>query len=155
MNKYIIIGAGGMAAEICSYIKDIHAHTGDAYEIAGFMVTDKSDFTKSAVKYGFTAEFFGDPMKHEYSGSFSYVCAIANPLFRLRLMDIVMNHPQCFPNLIHPTSIVSESTDIGFGNVISPFCVVGPNVRLENLNAMTSYSFLSHDCSVGSCNIVL
>ena len=148
----MIIGAGGMAAEVCSYIKDIHAQNGELYEIAGFLDSDKPTFTSKSDKYGLSGEFLGDPLDHEFSRSNRYICAIASPSFRERLIKIASDFLQYFPSLIHPTSIVSETTQMGFGNVISPFCVVGPNVSLGNLNAMTSYSFLSHDCRVGSCN---
>lgn len=150
--KYVIIGAGGMAAEACSYIKDIHTQNGEMYEITGFLDSDKSTFTSKADKYGFSGEFLGDPLSHEFSKSNRYICAIGSPEFRERLIKVASDFLQYFPNLIHPTSVVSENAQIGFGNFISPFCVIGPNVSIENLNAITSYSFLSHDCKVGSCN---
>jgi len=150
--KYVIIGAGGMAAEVCSYIKDIHILSGDSYEIVGFLDSNKANFTSGAEKYAFPGEFLGDPMDHEFSNSNRYICAVAKPLFREKLIEVATDFLQYFPNLIHPTCIVSEDNQMGFGNVIAPFCVVGPNVSLGNLNAMTSYSFLSHDCEVGSCN---
>ena len=50
MYKYVIIGAGGMAAEVCSYIKDIHAQNGELYEIAGFLDSDKPTFTSKSDK---------------------------------------------------------------------------------------------------------
>jgi acetyltransferase-like isoleucine patch superfamily enzyme len=154
MYKYVIIGAGGMAAEVCSYLKDIHCQSEEMYEIQGFLDSDEATFITKAEKYGFSGKFLGDPLDHEFSKSNRYICAIANPFFRERLAEIASDFLECFPNLIHPTSIVSKNVRIGFGNVISPFCVLGPNVNLGNLNAMTSYSFLSHDCTVGSCNFL-
>jgi acetyltransferase-like isoleucine patch superfamily enzyme len=154
MNKYVIIGAGGMAAEVCSYLKDIYSQSGGAYEIEGFLDSESSTFATKVERYGFAGKFLGDPFDHEFSKSNRYICAIASPLFRKKLEEIASDFLDCFPNLIHPSSIISKTVYMGFGNVISPFCVVGPNVSIGNLNAMTSYSFLSHDCAVGSCNFL-
>lgn len=152
MFKYVIIGSSGMAAEVCSYLRDIHGPGGGVYEIEGFLDSSQSNFNENSKKYDFSGKFLGDPLVYDYPKSNRYICAVANPIFREKLAAVTSGLLNCFPNLIHPTSIISKSVDMGFGNIISPFCVVGPNVRLGNLNSMTSYSFLSHDCTIGSCN---
>ena len=50
-----------------------------------------------------------------------------------------------FPNLIHPTSSVSKSVQMGHGNFIGANTYIGPNVKIGNFAIINSGSVVEHD----------
>jgi UDP-3-O-[3-hydroxymyristoyl] glucosamine N-acyltransferase len=55
-------------------------------------------------------------------------------------------------NLVHPSVVIPKSADMGFGNIVGQNVTIGPNVKMGFGNVFTAYSFLSHDCQIGSYN---
>jgi sugar O-acyltransferase (sialic acid O-acetyltransferase NeuD family) len=53
-----------------------------------------------------------------------------------------------FPNLIHPTAVISNNVRFGFGNVVMPNSVIGPNSKLGNFCIINTHSSIDHDCKL-------
>lgn len=53
-------------------------------------------------------------------------------------------------NLISKKSLIFDELQIGKGNIISPFCTIGSNVKIGNFNHMNLYSYIEHDCVIGN-----
>ena len=54
-----------------------------------------------------------------------------------------------FPTLIHNSAVVSESSEIGEGVVISPLTVIGPNTNLKTLVYANYHVGIGHDSQIG------
>ena len=59
-----------------------------------------------------------------------------------------------FLTLVHPTAIMANTTKIGEGVIICPFCLVSDNVLLEDFVMLNIYSSCGHDAKVGSYSIL-
>jgi acetyltransferase-like isoleucine patch superfamily enzyme len=152
VDKYVLIGSGGMSAEVRSYLADIYKLNGREYSIVGYLESSAEGYHLNTLKYGISAPYLGDPLTVEYNPSCLYVCCVGNPIFRNTLRHHLKERVSYFPNILHPTAIVAPESRLGYGNVVSPFCVIGPNSKIDSLNVFTSYSFVSHDCQIGSSN---
>lgn len=53
-------------------------------------------------------------------------------------------------NLISKKSLIYDKFQFGKGNIISPFCTIGSNVKIGNFVHMNLYSYIEHDCIVGN-----
>ncbi len=54
------------------------------------------------------------------------------------------------PNIIHPSSIISSSAEMGIGNFIGPMVNVGPHVRIGNANILNTGCNIEHESILGS-----
>lgn len=53
-------------------------------------------------------------------------------------------------NNIHPTAIVEDGAQIGQGVAIGPYCVVGPDVRLDDGVSLHSHVVIAGRCRIGA-----
>ncbi|MDB9720437.1 hypothetical protein OAA67_01025 [Winogradskyella sp.] len=155
MRNVIILGSGGVAAEITFYIEDNNAH-GDINEkinILGYI--DYADSIEAHYKkYNFSAPVLCDidtyvPQKNE-----EVLIAIANPSDRNKMTRLLLQTGGKIGSFIHHSVIAPKQPNWGIGNIIFPFCILEQNAIIGNYNLLTSYSFISHDCVVGDNNFL-
>jgi len=155
MKPIIFIGSGAVASEVISYLEDIQQMDSSAkFEIYGFLNDNEDDFKLKSKNYGFDGKFLGPIAEHKFSHVYSYIFGFASPIGKAKVAESIDISDLDFPNIIHPSVIISKSAKLGVGNVIYPNSVIGPNARLNNFNLITSYSFISHDCKIGSFNFL-
>lgn len=156
MKKIIFIGSGAVASEVISYLEDIEKQNPEAkYHIHGFLNDNHEDFVIKSEKYGFDAPFLGSITEHHFSSEFNYIFGFADPNGKSKIIERLENSSDInFPNIIHPSVVISKTAKLGKGNVIYPNTVIGPNCIIANFNLVTSYSFISHDCEIGSYNFL-
>lgn len=155
MKPIIFIGSGAVASEVISYLEDIEKQNPESkFIIHGFLNDSEEDFTLKSKKYDFKGNFLGSISDHQFSEDFSYIFGFADPNGKNRFADNIDLQKIDFPNIIHPSVVISKSAKLGKGNVIYPNSVIGPNVHIGNFNLITSYSFISHDCVIGDHNFL-
>jgi sugar O-acyltransferase (sialic acid O-acetyltransferase NeuD family) len=153
MKPIIFIGSGAVASEVISYLEDIHAQNPtESFEIYGFLDDDRDSFNLKSIKYGFKGFFLGSISEHEFSQEYSYVFGFGSPHAKSKVAQSFDLEKYDFPNIIHPSVVISKSAKLGKGNIINPNCVIGPNCLIGNFNLITSYGFISHDCEIGDYN---
>lgn len=155
MKPIIFIGSGAVASEVISYLEDIEKQDPSAtFEIYGFLTDNEEDFKLKSEKYGFQGTFLGPIAAHHFSDEYSYIFGFASPDGKAKIAQKLDIQNLDFPNIIHPSVVISKSAKLGKGNVIYPNSVIGPNVHIGNFNLVTSYSFISHDCAIGDSNFL-
>lgn len=155
MKPIIFIGSGAVASEVISYLEDIQNQNPNAvFEIYGFLNDSEEDFKSKSEKYDLNGKFLEGINEHQFSENYSYIFGFASPEGRERIVKSINIDVLDFPNIIHPSVVISKSAKLGKGNVIYPNSVIGPNVNIGNFNLVTSYSFVSHDCVIGDYNFL-
>lgn len=155
MKQIIFIGGGAVASEVISYLEDIEKINPDhKFSIHGFLNDDVEDFKLKSEKYGFDAPYLGTIADHHFSSDFAYIFGFASPEGKSKIVSGLDLESLDFPNVVHPSVVISKSARLGKGNVVYPNTVIGPNCKIENFNLVTSYSFISHDCEIGSFNFL-
>jgi acetyltransferase EpsM len=140
MKDVILVGAGGFAKEMLSYIKKNHE-----YNIVGYVSNEEnSDFTKEF-------PYFGIPEKHKLGLDLKYLLAIGNQKSRKYIIDLL--GIDSFDTYIDNSAIVNDTSVIGHGTVICPNVIIGPHVTIGALCLINYNVFIPHDCVIGKFSI--
>ena len=150
MRNVVIIGAGGAAAELTFYIEDFNASAAekDLINIRGYVDYDNSYWPK----YQFQSPLLCDIHSFEPRPDEEVLLAIMAIESRKKMIRLLKAKGAKFGSFIHHSVIRPPDLVIGVGNIIFPFCVLEKYSKIGDHNFLTTYSFISHDCVVGSNN---
>jgi acetyltransferase-like isoleucine patch superfamily enzyme len=153
MKNIIILGTGGLAAELTFYIKDNNSNVGDdeKINILGYIDYDYN-IEKYWKKYNFEAPVLCDIDSYDPKENEEVLIGIADVNFRNKMIDILLKKNAKIGSFIHHTVIISKFHNLGVGNIVFPYCAIEPHNIVGDFNILTSYSFISHDCIVGNGN---
>ena len=155
MKNIVVIGSGGVAAEIETYLADINTMSKrPIMRIIGLLDDSIENYKSNAKKYGFSQPWLGTIDSYIYSKSEEYILGFANIEHRSKAINKLIHKELSFATIIHPSAQIAKSAKIGKGNIVYPFCIIGPNSSIGDFNLITSYSFISHDCKVGDNNFL-
>tara|TARA_Y100001968_G_C19048432_1_gene567943 strand:- start:2 stop:682 length:681 start_codon:yes stop_codon:yes gene_type:complete len=131
-RKLLIIGCGGHSKVVT-----------EVAESLGFL--DISYFDSSLGKNSFLHRKVHSKIHEKYTGYF--FVAIGDNFSREQVYnDFSTSHVGAdSPILIHPSSIFSSSSSIGFGSIIMPLCVINANTSIGNGVIVNTSSSLDHD----------
>lgn len=73
---------------------------------------------------------------------YDFVIAIANNIVRKK---IAYNNELNYVNIIHPSAVVSEFSEMGIGNIIMPNTSIDPNVKIKNHVIINKNNSIGHD----------
>lgn len=149
MDKYIILGVGKYIVnieEILDARREADPGNSD-YEILGFIDSD----TEKHGKVFFGYKVLG-PLKwlkdhKEAVNALSFI----NPTGRRELIDAARSCPNIkFPNIAHPSAIISKKADIGYGNIFAQNSIIAPYARIGSFNLFNYAVSIGHHCQLGS-----
>jgi sugar O-acyltransferase (sialic acid O-acetyltransferase NeuD family) len=146
----VVIGAGGHAAEVCSYVADMRA-AGAAVRLLGCIDDHKpvGRFGPVDVLGGFNV--LEDLLRGRVD-RLRCITAVGDNATRRRLVARVdaFGSPQLqWWTLRHPTASVGWDADIGPGTLLAPFSVVTARVQLGAHCILNVKASVSHDAVVG------
>ena len=153
MKNVLILGTGGLAAELTFYIEDNNSKVNADCKINILGYIDfEYNMEKYWKRYNFKAPILNDIDSYIPKNDEEILIGIADIKFRNKMIDILLKKNAKIASFIHPTVIISKNHDLGIGNIIFPYCIIEPHNTVGNYNILTSYSFISHDCIVGNGN---
>lgn len=153
MKKIVIIGTGAVAAELTSYIEDNNKHTNSESQIDLLGYIDyECNIEKYWKKYQLQKPVLGDIDNFNFQNGTAVLIGISDIKFRNEIILKLESKGVSFFQFIHHSVIAPDTIELGRGNIIYPFCVIGPNTKIGDFNMVTSYSFISHDCIIGNGN---
>ena len=148
MYNIIIVGAGGFGREVYLWAKDSFSQ--DQYKIKGFL----EDNPKILDNYDMDVGIIGNLNSYEIKNKDRFLFAIGDTDIKKRLIIKMKKRGAKFLTLVHPTAIVANTTKIGEGVIICPYCLVSDNVLLEDFVMMNTYASCGHDVKVGKYSIL-
>ena len=151
MDKIIIVGSGGHAAELRDYINhNNNARPSDRIEVIGYIDDDKSTYEH----YEFPEPYLGTIQAHEVHYDVKYLMGIANLEYRKQIIESLLEDGAEFRGLIHPTAIISPSAEIDLTTVISHNASVGAKSKIGKFNMLNSRCTIGHDTFIGDYNFI-
>lgn len=146
MKRILLLGGGGHAKCVINAIRlssvyapagilDIKSRVGQ--KVLGVSITgcdsDIAAYFKRGIKFCcITLGSTGDP-----SG-------------RIKLWALAQKAGFKFPNIIHPSAVVSKHAVLGQGIYIGPMAVVNPGALIGDHCILNTGSIIEHDCSIGA-----
>lgn len=145
MNKEILIfGIGPLSKTVYKLVQDIIN-----IEVVGFVVDDE---------YHNEDTFLDLPLFKLSSASTEYemVSCIGYKNIRNRKKKFIELQEKGFrfTNIIHPSVILCDGSEIGVNNIIFPSVCLEPNVKINDNNIIWSQSLVGHDAEIGSHNYI-
>ena len=151
IKNIVIFGTGAVAAEITSQLEDSSWGEEAGIKIKGYVASDAAGL-QHWKEYKYQSPYLGDFLNYEIKEEDYFVLALGNYKVKRQVVCERKRRGGKFITLVHPTANVAKTALIGEGNILDPFTIVGPNVKLGNFNLLTSQSIISHDCVVGDYN---
>lgn len=155
LKKIVIVGTGAVAAELTSYIEDNNKYFESEFQIdlLGYIEYDYN-LEKFWKKYQLKKPILGDIDNYHFKNDVEVLIGISDIKFRNDIIIKLQSKGIFFFQFIHHSVIIPDTFSIGKGNIIYPFCIIGPNTKMGDFNMITSYSFISHDCVIGNGNFL-
>ena len=141
MKNIIIVGAGGLAKDLYSYISIENKNIA----LTGILVDNIDDYKKSA----FSAKYLGKLSEYEPKENDYFLIAIGENPGRKKVLEMFKKKKSKFYTLIHPSAIVHPSAMIEEGVIIGPFCVIGSNAHIGSNSFINKFSNIGHDVKLG------
>ncbi len=139
MKKLIIFGAN----KHCKIVMDMAQVCG--YEVAGFISPSGK------------GEYLGLPVypsvkEIERPKDYCYFIGRGDNMLRKTIFEA--NPDLEYPNIIHPTAIISKYSKIGTGNLLMPYSVVNAFSTIGDHCIINTSAVVEHDCTVGDfCHV--
>ncbi len=152
MKNLVIIGVGGFARVVYGHTHDSLGY-GEEWNVKGFLDGDvklaQNEYDK------LPASVLGDVNNYEIQEADVFVCAIANPAVKKKLVETILNRGGKFINIIHKTAIIHKTVILGVGNIIAPYCMIYDSSKLGDHIMLNSKSILGHDVEIGDFSTLL
>lgn len=152
-RNIIIVGSGGFAKEVYSYIKyDLEKGFLENVRIKGFVDRNSHSFTLS----GIPEEYLGDESSCQISTTDYFVVALGFKRNNIRknIIGILQSRGAKFFSYVHSGSFVSISSVVEEGVIICPNCMIIGGAVIKKHAILNIYSSVAHDCLLGEYSIL-
>ncbi|WP_412501516.1 acetyltransferase [Shewanella chilikensis] len=143
-TDFYIVGAGGFAREIYSYLSDDQYKVG-SYRLAGFLDDNVDAVKMFKVGHKVVSTLFSETIP---SGS-KLIMAVANPELKERIFHYYKSRDCSFVTYIHPSAFIGNSVSIGEGSIVSPNSVLTTDIKIGNCVTINALSSVGHDAKIG------
>ena len=150
MKHLVIVGAGEFGRELYWTIQSSRGF-GTEFDIKGFIDDDSSAEKISLL----SAPYLGTITDYCVEPEDVFTCAIANPDPREIVIGKMLDKGAEFINIIHSSSIIHGTVEMGKGIIISHFTCIGDACRLGDFFLMNGFSSIGHDCVIGEYTCVM
>lgn len=146
MKNLIIIGAGGMGRTIFSNAIESVGY-GDQFVVKGF-IDDNIHALDGYPNYPPIIDTIKDyqPQQDDV-----FVSSIGGASRRACMEEIIRRGGE-FIELIHNTARIYNNAQLGKGNFIGAFSVIGNDAVIGDYNIIQSYTVIGHDVKMGNWN---
>lgn len=133
---YLLIGAGGLAAELCQHISRDDLH------VAGAL-----DDTKPVGIASNGVRVLGPISDIGKYPDYLVLLAIGNPYARRKVRRAIRK--RYISGYLSKFALVGHDVSVGLGAIIAPFNMVAANAEVGDFLFMNFRSSISHDCVLG------
>ena len=143
MKNLFIVGAGGFGRELKAWIShDPNFAQGTVF--AGFL-----DDNKNALDAFAQFAPVSSLAEHRISEENLYLCGVAIPSLKEKLISALLKQGARFESFIHPTCVIGERVRLGQGSVICPHCVLSCDIVIGDFATLNIATSVGHDVQVG------
>lgn len=147
MRHLVIIGVGGFAREVFFHAKNSVGY-GTEWDIKGFLDGDVRLTEEEYQKL--QAPLLGDVFSYLIESDDVFICAIAEPKIKEKMVCIILNRGGVFINLIHNTALLEGNIELGIGNIFAPYVVLNDCAKIGNFISLNIGCKIAHDVVIES-----
>ncbi|WP_256932849.1 acetyltransferase [Psychrobacter sp. BF1] len=142
-NLYIL-GAGGFAREIYSYLADnnfVHNHL----KLEGFL----DDNLNALDDFDLSHKIMGSLKNADLKATDRLIIAVADPTIKEQVFDFYDKNNGTIITYIHPSAIIGRDVSVGEGTVFAPHSMATTNITLGYGCTINAFSSIGHDAVLG------
>lgn len=144
MKHLIMIGAGGFGRECYWHALDSIGY-GEEFDLKGYL----DDTPKGVLREDLLSmPRIGTIDGYEIQNDDVFICTIADPHAKEKIINKILDRGGKFINLIHKTAIIHGTVKIGIGNVIIPSVMIHDHATVGNFVTFNGMN-MGHDSEVG------
>lgn len=152
MKKIAIIGAGGLGREVAVIVEKINSEC-EKYQIEGF-IDDGEGYYEGQIINGYP--WLGKMnWAIEHKDEVSFICAIANPATKEKIMNSLIDNGVQFETIISPNASVHYTSEVGPGCVFYSGVVISSNCKIGAGVLLNEYTTVGHDVTIGDYTYVM
>lgn len=144
MNNLYLVGAGGFAREIYSYIHGSDFIV-DGFKFAGFLSDKQSDLDK----FDIDIKVIDQIMSCRVDSTDAVIIAVADCNLKEKLFNYYKNLGARILTYIHETAFVGLNVNIGEGSVVCPYAILTSDIHVGVAVTVNVYSSIGHDAILG------
>lgn len=147
MRRIALIGYGELGKQILAFAKAI-------YNVEEVIAFDDVQFKNRHDKSGEVVFYpFSYYTKDQFKGYSFFIClGYKHLITKKSVLEWLIKHNYDLPTLIHPTSFINETAEIGKAVYIYPMSNIDKGVTLGNGVLLNNSVVVSHDTNVGECS---
>lgn len=139
-TRLVIVGCGGFGRETLEWAGHVCG-----YDQIG-MIDDTPDFERFP---RLKAHYLGDTVGFSPTPHDRLVIAIGDPTTRSVIDAQLCKKGVVFGSVIHPTSLISQSSTIGEGAILAPYTVITTDVHIGRHAHLNIAATIGHDAKLG------
>ncbi len=143
MKNIVIIGAGYLAREVCSYVKACTLE-GQNWRLKGFL----DDRTDALSGFNYSSPILSGVETYEPRDGDLFVCALGHPVHKEKYCSMIKAKGGRFATLVHPSAIVGDNVVMQEGALVGPLAVLTSDITIGK------YAYVGPHCDVGHDSIV-
>ena len=143
MSNLIIIGAGAFGREILSVARE--RIRSKELSFKGFLDDDPDSLKAIETTHpvlGSCAEYIPDKDDR-------FVCAIGNPMDKLRVCDSLLAKGAIFTNIIHSSAFIAHDASLGVGLIAFPNVYIATQATIGDFVTLNVAASVGHDVHLG------
>lgn len=144
MNSLYLVGGGGFAREIFSYLQNEKLII-DGYKFSGFL----SDYTDDLQGFNIDYNVVDVIMSVKLHSSDAVIIAVADCDLKEKLFEHYTNIGVKVLTYIHSTAFIGNNVIIGDGTVICPYAILTSDIRIGRAVTINAHSSIGHDATLG------
>jgi sugar O-acyltransferase (sialic acid O-acetyltransferase NeuD family) len=143
MNGIIILGAAGLAKEFFLYIKRANP------EIKEFYFVNDLDDDQNYLEI--EGENYPVVKNWIFEKKYDFVVAVGSPKIKKKLVKKAIDSGlKPAKTIIDPSALILiDRSNIGFGGVIAPGCILTTNIKIGNFVTLNLNTTVGHDTIIG------
>lgn len=150
MKDIAIVGSGGLGRETAVLLHQINEHK-LTWNVTGFY--DDARQVGEKVTSHLVLGKIDELNRIEYP--LFVVVAIGDPTIKKQVIERISNPKIKFPVLIHPTSVLGLSIQIGEGTVITAGCRLTVDIKIGKHVLLNLNTTIGHDVSIGNFSSIM
>lgn len=148
MSEIVIVGGGGFALEVITYLLDGSAS--EQIRIRGVV----DDRTPRLTDFPVPLEHLGGLAEFQPAADDLLIIAVGDAVARWSIAERFRQRNARFHTLVHPTAYVAPSATVGTGAIICPLAFVGPLAKVGAHAVLNVQSSLGHDADLGMASVL-
>ena len=146
-KKLILFGASNFGDEIVQLFRDINkASSSPVWDIVGFLDDNASSHGK--VRNGVPVLGSKDWINSNDIKDICFVCVIGNPKIKAKIVAFLKEKKAKFATGVHPSVIVSETSSVGEGTVITAGNIITTNAQIKD------HIIINLACTIGHYTVI-